>query len=694
MQSLAAGLDRKFGAWLPPLFLLGLCVLAYGLWVPRMGWYWDDLPIGWIARTYGGEGLERYFSTVRPVWGLLYRLTTPILGVHPLAWQVFAIFWRWVSGVMLWWLLRLIWPRQADFAGWAAAIFVLYPGFSQQFISLVYTHFFIVLSGFLASLAFSLLALRAAEGRRCLAWGILAWALGLWNLLSLEYFFFLELLRPVFFWIALGQAEDRFWPRVKRALAAWLPYAAGLLGVIFWRTFFFQSALYQPVFTAQLKADPIGALLHLGGRIAEDAWLTGVLAWGNAFRLPLAEELTPNLMLIYWGVVAVGAGLCLGYAFLTRAAGERGHGGRWFAGALPVGVFALLIAGAPYWLTNLPLRLTFHFDRFNLSFMLGAALAGAGLLFLAPVPRWLRVLPLAAALGFSAGYQYQQAIVYIRDWNVQQRLFWQLAWRMPGVEPGTLFLSNELPVRHYSDNSLTAAFNWVFAPENTSQNLSYALFYPTVRLGADLPALEKGLPIRLDYLAATFQGNTSQAVAFYYNPPGCARVLDPFVERDNYTLPRYLREAMVLSGTGAILSEGRPELPEAIFGRQSEGSWCYYFEKADLARQLKDWQKVVELGELGFASGDYPNDPLERFPFIEAYAHTGDWARALEQSRLASRVAPVYEIVVCRLWERIAVEAPAGAGRDEAVRTIWSENRCDEPRQEPPAPEPNLEETP
>ena len=66
----------------------------------------------------------------------------------------------------------------------------------------------------------------------------------------------------------------------------------------------------------------------------------------------------------------------------------------------------------------------------------------------------------------------------------------------------------------------------------------------------------------------------------------------------------------------------------------------------------------------GFASGDYPNDPLERFPFIEAYAHTGDWQRALEQSRLAAGVAPVYEIVVCRLWERIAVEAPTGSQRD------------------------------
>ena len=590
--------------FLPPLFLLGLCILAYGLWVPRMGWYWDDLPIGWIARTFGSDGLERYFSTVRPVWGLLYRLTTPLLGTNVLAWQVFAILWRWISGLALWWLLRLVWPKRADFAVWASALFLLYPGFSQQFISLVYSHFFIVLSAFLASLALSVQALRSAKRRWLL--GGLAWVLGLFNLLCMEYFFFLELVRPLLFWIVFSQetalarqpvepdeaglptgrnvveihrrpllesaARKAPFLNLARALRAWLPYAAGLVGVIVWRTFFFQSALYQPVFTARLKADPSGALLHLAGRIVNDAWLTSRPRLAQC--LPPAPgrgaHPQPDAHLLGGGRRRHSL-LSSAMPFSSRktASEEAPANRRWFPGALLVGLFSLLVGGAPYWLTDLPLRLTFHFDRFNLSFMFGAVLAAVGLLFLAPLPRWLRVIPLAVALGFCAGYQYQQAIVYVRDWNVQQRLFWQLSWRMPGVRPGTVFLSNELPMRHYSDNSLTAAFNWVFAPENRTTDLSYVLFYPTIRLGEALPALEKGLPIQLDYLAAEFQGSTSSTVAFYYHPPACARILDPLVERDNYTLPRYLREAMVLSTTDPILPEGTPVLPEEIFGSQS-----------------------------------------------------------------------------------------------------------------------------
>lgn len=686
---------KRLRSLLTPAFLLGLCVLAYALWAWRMGWYWDDFPIGWIARTYGGEGLARYFSTNRPIWGLLYRITTPLLGTHVVAWQTFAIFWRWVSGLALWWLLRLVWPRHREFALWTAALVLVYPGFSQQFIALVYSHFFIVLSAFFASLALTVDALRH-PGRFWLSSG-LAWALGLMNLLCMEYWFFLELVRPLLIWVVLGDGGrlpfGPFSSRLRQAFFAWLPGMVNFVGVSFWRMFFFHSAVYNTVLLDWLQADLAGALAHLAGRMVYDAWFTTVAVWQNAFHIPTHEELTPNLMRIFWGVVAAGAVGVLGFAWLTRREGVDEEPRSWFPQPLLIGLFCLLVGGVPAWMADLPLRLTFHFDRLNLSFMLGAALVTLGLLYLPPLPRWVRVIILAVPLGFCVGYQYQQAIVYIRDWNVMQRMFWQMSWRMPGLKPGAVLLSNELPVRHYSDNSLTAALNWVYAPDNRTRQMSYVLYYPSVRLGINLPALEKDLPLDLDYLAATYRGNTSLAVAFYYNPPACLRVIDPFVEEGNYTLPKYLRKALPLASTAAILPEGEPYLLADLFGTQSTQNWCYYFEKADLARQLGDWTQVVELGEAGFALGDYPNDPLERFPFIEAYAHTGDWERALEQTRLAAGIAPVYEVLTCRLWERIAVEAPVSPERDAAVQSVKQALRCDEPRQEP-VQESTEEETP
>ena len=60
--------------------------------------------------------------------------------------------------------------------------------------------------------------------------------------------------------------------------------------------------------------------------------------------------------------------------------------------------------------------------------------------------------------------------------------------------------------------------------------MDYALFYPTSRVGGTLPSLEAGLPIEYDFIAEVFSGSTSQVLAFYFQPPGCLRLLDPEID--------------------------------------------------------------------------------------------------------------------------------------------------------------------
>src|SRR5512142_764830 len=96
----------RFGPGTFPLFLLALCLAAYAPLITRLGFYWDDFPMNWIASTMGGAGLARYFSTNRPVWGMIYRMTTLLLGNQPITWQVFALLLRWGTGLSLWALLR------------------------------------------------------------------------------------------------------------------------------------------------------------------------------------------------------------------------------------------------------------------------------------------------------------------------------------------------------------------------------------------------------------------------------------------------------------------------------------------------------------------------------------------------------------------------------------------------------------
>ena len=185
----------------PPLVLGFVAVLAYGLLLPQLGFYWDDLPMSWIRYQLGTEAMARYFSTNRPVWGLLYQLTTRLFPQVPIYWQVFALIWRWLTGVLVWAIVRELFPKRPRLALGTALLFLLYPGFNQQSGAYLYSHFFIVLNFFLFSYY---LMLRAAHGHYWLktGFGMFFSALNLW---MLEYFFVLELMRPAVIWTSLRE---------------------------------------------------------------------------------------------------------------------------------------------------------------------------------------------------------------------------------------------------------------------------------------------------------------------------------------------------------------------------------------------------------------------------------------------------------------------------------------------------------
>jgi hypothetical protein len=145
-------------------------------------------------------------------------------------------------------------------------------------------------------------------------------------------------------------------------------------------------------------------------------------------------------------------------------------------------------------------------------------------------------------------------------------------------------------------------------------------------------------------------------------------------------LPVLLRQAAAMSDPGRILS-GAPQgvyvPPDSIFGAELEHGWCYYYQKAELARQNKDWGEVVRLGETAFSLDDYPNDAVERLVFIEGSAHSGDWPRALELTRQTADISDLAVPPVCALWGRIAREAPPSQGLEEALKAVQGEFGCD-----------------
>lgn len=670
-----------------PLALFIVTILAYGLSFWRLGFYWDDQPISWIRYQLGSEATTRYFSDSRPVWALLYQLTGFIIPQNPAYWQLFAMFWRWAGVYAFYLTMAGLFPRRKDIAFLLSLFVLLYPGFNQQWVSYVYSHFFIVLFFLLFSWHLML------RGRT-----IPAMIFSALNLIMFEYFFLLEFTRPFLILMSLRDEPMTNRERYTKVFKAWLPYIGVIIFAFLYRSLVYSHPGFGYSLTEEVARAPIETITQLAGQVLSSLWSAAVGAWLQVFQFP-----SPNInglrtsILYVFVVLMVGILVFIINVTLSRSPGSEGAS----EGSLPwkhktlrlsqplpqsdkkrdalwlvgLGAVMLLLGGVPYWITNLPVSLGFPANRALLSFMFGACFFLLGLIELLPSRAKYFVALLLVAL--SAGRQFLWSIDYLRDWQSQKNLFWQMTWRAPGIKPNTIVLLNE-ELSFNADNSISAPLNWVYAPDTRTRQVGYVLLYPTNRIGASLPKLKPGLPIRYDFLAASFDGNTSDALAFYYDPPACLRLLEPDLDIKNRLIPddSLMREASALSNTDRVTAAQQAVMP-AIYGPEPGHGWCYYFQKADLARQMGDWEEVVRLGNTAFKLDDYPNDPVERFVFIEGYAHAGDWDKAIEYSKVSYKVSKEYVgPLLCQLWKRVEAETDQSPERSEALAKVQSMFAC------------------
>jgi hypothetical protein len=667
---------EKFKTWISssrsvPVILFIVAALTYGLFFWERGFYWDEAPWTWIYYRLGPAALTKTFSTSRPFWGMIYQVTMPLLGPFPWRWQLLMVILRWLTAVLVWMLLRQVWPRDERPALWASLLFLVYPGLGQNFIALMYSHFYIVLNCFLFSLYLSILAIRQPARRVPLTLAALVFSVI--NLLTMEYFYFMEFLRIVLFWIVL---EGAWKQKIRRVVLLFVPYFALMLAVTFWRLFFFenQNASYSYITLDLLRENTLLGIATLLRAIGMAFWETVVHAWTFPFEATGVEQLGQRVTILAALLVLISAILIALYLVFRR--NEQGESAPVWQMFL-LGLAAWLLAGGSFWLVGIEPQLHFSADRFTMPFMLGSSLLVIASISLLRARPKLQYSLLALLIAFSIGKQFETNIAYIRDWDVHQNLFWQMSWRIPALEPDTAILSNDLPVTYFSDNSLSGPLNWIYAREG---EMDHILYFISIRLNRGLPDLVPGLPIEQNYLAKTFHGNTSQMVVIDYSPPACLRVLDPQIDFANRLLVPLLRDAADLSNTSLIHEEKAVTLPTSLFHPEPAHGWCYYFEKADLARQFGDWQKVAELGDIAFGLDDHPNNPVERFVFIEGYAHTGDWERAVKLSRESYRVSRNYVgPQLCWLWQRIEITTTDDLSdeRNEALSEIESMLACE-----------------
>lgn len=670
-----------------PLAFFLLCLIAYGLLIPWLGFYWDDWPYTWFARTLGPMGLLKALAEDRPFLAVSYMTTTTLMGQNPLTWQIFAIVTRWLSVMALWWSLRQVWPSKLRLVTWTTLLFAVYPGFLQHWISVIYSQAYLLMAAFIFSLGLMVYAARRWYGTRRY-WLITALSLFLsaFTFFSTEYFFGVELIRPVLLWMVISETIQPVRKRILPVLVRWAPYLVEFAVFAIWRAFFFQASTYDVAALEELSNSVTGTLWGLIQTLFANSFTAGWSAWNQAFNAPNIWDFTIRTSQLYWLVVLATLAAALLYLFRLKlepadeTVPASGTDLRWAVQAIVTGLLILFASSLPFWAAGLPLNLLFPFNRFTLAMMIGSCLLLVGLLeFLIRTMRQ-KVVILSLLLCFAVGLQFLTANTFRREWDSMRSLYWQMAWRMPGLQPGTMVLTHQFPFQYYTDNSLSAPLNLVYAPDFHGQDMPYILNYTRVRLKNTLPGLEKDQPFKQHYRAMTFQGNTSDTVVLYYAPPACLRVLDPvYVNGETLPdLPAQLKEALPLTNFERIIAS--PNIPAAppaaLFGQENSGSWCYYFEKAELARQTGDWQQVAELGSQAQENGKGPADPTEWLTIVEGYARTSQWtkARALSDTILVNK--PDALPGACQTWQRLAQIPGLDSEAQTAIQNTLMEYQC------------------
>ena len=648
---------KRFLTWKTvPLALLLVTIAAYGLLSPTLGFYWDDWPLMWFLHTFGAKGYEEALAVDRPFLAGIYWITTSLLKTVPIQWQILAILSRWLTSVVLWWSLKKLWPENLQQVTWAALLFAVYPGFKQQPISVVYSNGFLLFAMFLASFGLMVAAIRNRERY----WHYTIPALIGYSIctFSTEYYVGLDMIRPIMIWLALSESPKINLDQIKKVFLNWAPYLIVLFVFLIWRVFVFEFPTYQPQLLGEISSSPLNGIVHFVYRIIQDIFLTGWQAWGKTFHAPSLSELQTTSSLLYW-ILVVGL-IPIVWFYLKTLGNDQPEKhsvkpDRWARQAMLLGFAGLLFGGAPFWITDLKISLEFPWDRFTLAFMLGSSLFLVGFIDWVIRTRMQKIILLSLVVSMAIGADFSNTNTYRREWNTHNDLLWQMVWRAPGLKPGTTLVTNHLPMSYYSDNSLTAPLNWTYAPENKSKDIPYLFAFTEVRLGAGLPALEEDLPIHQSYRSASFNSSTNNALAIYYAPPGCLRIIDPQYDTSLPSLPDAIKEAMVISHPDQILVDANPPAtpPIEIVGPEPDHNWCYYFEKAELARQMDDWNTIADLGIQALDQKKLmAQEPTELYIFIEAFARSGDWENSMRLIREAYRQSSTLQSDLCNTITR------------------------------------------
>lgn len=657
--------------------------IAYIIFVPFLGFYNDDWLFGYLGHFYGPQALIKGFAGDRPFVGYLFALNHILLGSNLFFWHIYMFLMRLLGGYILFFLLKKIWPDRLVSITYITLLFLIYPGFLQQGVPLGYQNYITALTVWIASLFFTVWAFKSRNKVKHIIFTLTALILQIFSFLLLEFFIGMEILRLLL--IIYGSSPTfSSWinfVNFKKKLKYLIPYIVCLLIFVLWRVFIFKSirsATNIDWITKNYYSDPVW-IARIPLKVIYSFFSAVILTYFTPMIVRFTKiPLENSIISLSIGTIS-SAPLYIYYKIMNRfkydkSLNDSSSNKDWGKNLLLIGVISIFAALIPIIISGRYVSVSYDlsaFDRYTISSIIGVGFILTGLLVYktsSAIHNWVIILFVVISITTHLMNGYWHTML----WDKQKDVWWQLYWRTPQIQKNALLIFDSPEVADTilpKDVSISQSKNLrsddylIWAPGNLFFNYSN----PSTNhfSGQYLSNSDTVYKIKNKVIESIAQESSTINYTKDFNnsiivslptKQSCLMVLDNQRKELHNNSSELAKTNISYSNIDKLVEINTTSFipPPFIFGVEPSKNWCYYFQKASLARQRKKWDQLNQLAQEVLVRNLKPKDPNEWLPFIEGLIVSKKYSDAENLIKIASEnKSAIFTDNLCRLVSRI-----------------------------------------
>lgn len=642
--------------------------VAIGINIPQLGFYHDDWYLLWSGAARGVNSIVVMFATDRPIMGVIYSITYSVFGDNLLLWHIYAFLLRLVGGFAFYGILRRIFPNQPGLNFFMVAVFYIYPGFLSQPDANTKQNHLLGYGIAIFSIYLSIISYQAKKLWNKLFFSFFSALLALSYFFIYEYMIGLEVARVIFLGIAIyHDRRENLKQNIINAVKIWAPISVAGLWFLYWRFFIFESTR-SATNVVKLSTNYFDNFQIMGYRLvfqtARDLFDITLFAW---FVKPYSLMKTADNTDLFWGLLF---GFIIGIIAIRWVEKHRDLEKEPDPRLMIVaGLWIILSAILPVVLANREFDPNDAYKSYGLHPTMGVALFMGGLYSQIKKNYGRHFILIIFVIAIST--QYLNGIEWANLWALQKQMWWQLSWRAPDLEAGTVLVIQMPDGRKFRENyEVWGPANLIYTPQKAETPiLSAEVLTPDIFVYASREensgAKTRDIIIRQDF--------DKLLVLSMPDSRGCLTVNSKYLPIYGPNTPNEVIELIPFSEENQILADEKQKKPPAhIFGQEPEHEWCYYYQKASLASQMGDWNAINELYQKVSENELEPRDQVEWIPFLIGMYQSGDIDGSINLYKEKFKRMDRFEILTCSS-EAVLLENGENDPRFETLRKIVCE---------------------